>query len=121
MNTNQEWKISKAVWLTVILYAGICECISLAVLGRDPGFFIGLAIGTVVLMINFRILGSAVRTYFTGGISFAGFLYVLRLAIYFAGGVACAMISTHSIIAYGIAVLGIIPGVAVLVLREQRK
>lgn len=121
MKTNQKRKNDKVVWLAVALYAVVCACISLVVIGLDPGFFIGLAIGTAAVLVNFRILGRVVRLYLTGRISQAGLLYILRLGIYFAGGMACFMISPRSVTAYGIGVLGILAGTAALVWKEQQR
>ena len=121
MNMNQKWKLDKVVWLAVVLYAVVCACVSLVVIGLDPGFFIGLAIGTAAVLVNFRILGSVVRRYLSGWIGQAGVLYILRLGIYFAGGMACFAVSLRSVTAYGIGVLGILVGAAALVWKEQQR
>ena len=121
MRTKQDGKIDKTVYLAIILFASICEGVSVAVIGWNPEFLVGIVIGTAAVLINFRILGNVATSYFANRLNKAAALYVLSLAIYFAAGIVCYRISTLSITAFGIGVIGVLAGAAVIAWKERRE
>ena len=121
MRTKKDGKIDKTVYLAVILFTAICEGVSVAVIGWNPEFLVGIVIGTAAVLINFRILGNVATSYFANRLNKAAALYVLSLAIYFAAGIVCYRISTLSITAFGIGVIGVLAGAAVIAWKERRE
>lgn len=109
MKENTGGKLTRDLGIGIVLYAALCEAVSVMILGFDRYFLIGLLIGTAVTLLNFRILVTTVGQYMKNSRVRTTALYVIRLAIFFIAGILCMRISTNSIIAYGIMIVGVVP------------
>ena len=56
MKENTGGKLTRDLGIGIVLYAALCEAVSVMILGFDRYFLIGLLIGTAVTLLNFRIL-----------------------------------------------------------------
>lgn len=111
MNMTQFRTIEKKVCITCVLFSVICAITFSLVKGISSAFFIGIALGTVLMLLNFHLLGIVVSRFFDrSGMGIPVMLYVLRLLIYAAGAVFCFRVGMTCLLAYALGVLGLVAG-----------
>lgn len=93
----------------IVIYDILCKALSLVVLGLDWGFSIGLALGTITVMVNFIILEKVVDCALDRHKLLLAFLLHLgRFLLFGLAGYFSCTISITALIAYGIGILGLV-------------
>ena len=111
MDMTQFRTIEKKVAATCVLFSVICAVIFSMVKEVSSAFFMGITLGTVLMLLNFHLLGIVVSRYFDrSGMGIPVMLYVLRLLIYAAGAVFCFRTGMTCLLAYALGVLGLVVG-----------
>lgn len=107
-------KDKKRIFTYCVVYGLLCEAISLFILGFNIGVPIGLIGGIFATTVNLMLLEKVVDHTITGNKTAITFLLQLgRFLIYGVLGYGCYLISTVSLIAYGVGVLGLVAAVMI--------
>lgn len=114
MNRENFTREKKKIFFYCVVYGLLCEAISLFILGFDMGVPIGLVGGIFATTINLMLLEKVVDYTITGNKTAITFLLQLgRFLIYGILGYGCYLISTVSVVAYGVGVLGLVVAVVI--------
>lgn len=109
MNRKNFAKEKKKIFFYCVAYGLLCEAVSLFVLGLDTRFAVGIICGILATTINLMLLEKVVDNTITGNKAAITFLLQLgRFLIYGTLGYGCYLISTVSLIAYGVGVMGLV-------------
>lgn len=94
----------------MMVYDLLCVAISLIVLGIDWYFYIGLAVGTSTVMINFIALEKVIECVVARqNVSVAILIHMGRFALFGLAGCFCLVTDITALVAYAIGVIGLTP------------